>query len=234
MRSVLRLVLLISCLTFDCAAQIPADPPCWSNSDPQASSDKLERPTRTIRYSIQNAVFDRSDWRQAIEAAAATWSAAGLPSRINFQLVGSAIVGPITSDTDIAKILNGNDNLIASGNNIRLAGNEGYLAITFFRQRRIIGSRVAIGSTVTVIEENVENGWRFGQPSDFGYDLQSDMLHEFGHWLGLQNIGGQASTPAEFLTCFDKTIMWWGLPQGTPRRTLLGADFLGIASIYPP
>ncbi|MEZ4727420.1 MAG: matrixin family metalloprotease [Caldilineaceae bacterium] len=52
-------------------------------------------------------------------------------------------------------------------------------------------------------------------------DLQSTLLHEFGHWLVLGHF-----TDAN-------AVMFPRLTTGTQKRTLQQPDILGISAIYP-
>lgn len=60
-----------------------------------------------------------------------------------------------------------------------------------------------------------------GQPAADEVDLQSALLHEFGHWLILSH------------TAQVESIMFPKLAAGATKRTLQSEDMAGISAIYP-
>ncbi len=61
------------------------------------------------------------------------------------------------------------------------------------------------------------------EPDFTEYDIQSNILHEFGHWLRLGD--------EEDINCYDN-VMYEGLPAGEIKRNLTQDDKNGIAFIY--
>jgi peptidoglycan hydrolase-like protein with peptidoglycan-binding domain len=65
-----------------------------------------------------------------------------------------------------------------------------------------------------------------GSPQSGEYDLQSLMLHELGHALGLDH------STVDVVTAVNSPIMWASVPSQALKRTLKADDQRGISSLY--
>jgi hypothetical protein len=71
--------------------------------------------------------------------------------------------------------------------------------------------------------------WSFGTPTSNQYDFQTTILHEFGHWLKLNDLYG--NEPG-FASDTEK-VMYGLLSPGEVKRMLSEYDKSGIRYIYP-
>lgn len=100
-------------------------------------------------------------------------------------------------------------------NQIRWGITAGSLATTTFWYNATTGDILEVDC---VLNDNLT--WSVGTPTPAGqYDVESIMLHQFGHYLSI----GHSTPPA---------IMQPTVPSGTQRRLLTVDDQYGIESIY--
>jgi hypothetical protein len=145
---------------------------------------------------------DSSDLHKAIIAAASQWN---MVATADFAL---RYGGPTAATT---------------------TGYDGVNAILFMRKgakERAAAAEVWYTADRTIIEADIwindDYQWdTSGEPAANAVDLQSALLHEFGHWLILGHI---AQTEA---------IMFPRLAAGTVKRELHAEDIAGISAIYP-
>ncbi len=112
---------------------------------------------------------------------------------------------------------------------VTTTGYDGVNAILFMRKgpkERAAAAEVWYTADRTIVEADIwindDYQWdTSGQPAANAVDLQSALLHEFGHWLILGHI---AQTEA---------IMFPRLAAGTVKRALHAEDIAGISAIYP-
>lgn len=134
----------------------------------------------------------------AVQAAHATWNAD--PATFDFTYGGSA--------TNAAPA---NDGV----NQIRWGSTSGSLATTTIWTNTTTGDILEADCVF-----NDSFTWSTASPTPAGqFDIESVMLHEFGHILGLDH----STAPA---------IMQPSIPNGTQRRTLNADDQAGIRAIY--
>lgn len=145
---------------------------------------------------------DRNAFRQAILAAAASWSA--------------------VPGADFTLAYGGESNATTTGYN----GVNEVLFMHKGAQERAAAAQVWYTADQTIVEADIwineDYGWNAtGTPDADEVDLQSALLHEFGHWLIL---GHSAD---------DHTVMFSRLTTGTLKRELQPPDEQGIRVIYP-
>jgi Ca2+-binding RTX toxin-like protein len=145
---------------------------------------------------------DHNAFRQAIVAAANRWGA--------------------VADADFTLAYAGETNATATGYN-------GVNEVLFMRkgsQERAAAAQVWYTADQTIVEADIwineDYAWNAtGAPDADEVDLQSALLHEFGHWLIL---GHSADGDA---------VMFARLTAGTLKRDLQPPDERGIRAIYP-
>ncbi|MBV7339057.1 matrixin family metalloprotease [Chloroflexi bacterium TSY] len=143
-----------------------------------------------------------NDFRHAILAAATTWSA--------------------VTEADFTLRYAGTTNTTQTGYN---HVNE-VVFVKKGRQERAALAQIWYTRAGVIVEADIwindDYVWdATGVPDANELDLQSALLHEFGHWLAL----GHYSQPAAAM--FPKTSM------GTVKRTLHSSDVAGISTVYP-
>jgi hypothetical protein len=145
---------------------------------------------------------DHNAFRQAIVAAAHAWST--------------------VAGADFTLAYAGETNATATGYN-------GVNEVLFMRkgaQERAAAAQVWYTADQTIVEADIwineDYAWNAtGSPDANAVDLQSALLHEFGHWLIL---GHAADADA---------VMFSRLHTGTLKRELQSPDERGIRAIYP-
>lgn len=88
----------------------------------------------------------------------------------------------------------------------------------------MLGLTTITGNGTTVIGANTDYNTYYSfstNPSSSQYDLETVALHEFGHWLVLNDISSPTSA-----------IMYFSLSSGQQKRTLTQDDSNGINYIY--
>ncbi|MCE7987950.1 MAG: hypothetical protein DYG89_42845 [Caldilinea sp. CFX5] len=145
---------------------------------------------------------DRNAFRQAILTAAATWSA--------------------VAGADFTLSYAGETNATATGYN----GVNEVLFMPKGSQERAAAAQVWYTADQTIVEADIwineDYAWNAtGNPAANEVDLQSALLHEFGHWLIL---GHSADA---------NTVMFARLHSGALKRELQPPDERGIRAIYP-
>ena len=145
---------------------------------------------------------DHNAFRQAIVAAANRWGA--------------------VADADFTLAYAGETNATATGYN----GVNEVLFMHKGSQERAAAAQVWYTADQTIVEADIwineDYAWNAtGNPDANEVDLQSALLHEFGHWLIL---GHSADGDA---------VMFARLTAGTLKRDLQPPDERGIRAIYP-
>ena len=145
---------------------------------------------------------DHNAFRQAIVAAANRWGA--------------------VADADFTLAYAGETNATATGYN----GVNEVLFMHKGSQERAAAAQVWYTADQTIVEADIwineDYAWNAtGAPDADEVDLQSALLHEFGHWLIL---GHSADGDA---------VMFARLTAGTLKRDLQPPDERGIRAIYP-
>jgi hypothetical protein len=151
---------------------------------------------------IDNKAGNRKAFRQAILAAATSWS----------QVAGADFTLAYAGET-----------------NATTTGYNGVNEVLFMHkgaQERAGAAQVWYTADQTIIEADIwindDYTWNAtGSPEANEVDLQSALLHEFGHWLIL---GHSPDTDA---------VMFARLTAGTLKRELQPQDQRGISAIYP-
>ena len=117
----------------------------------------------------------------------------------------------------------------AGATNATQTGYNGVNEVLFMhkgQQERAAAAQVWFTADGTIIEADIwindDYTWNAtGNPAADEVDLQSALLHEFGHWLILGH-------------CADShAVMFAKLKAGTLKRELQPSDMLGIRAIYP-
>ena len=144
----------------------------------------------------------RDDFRDAIIAAANRWS--GL-ANVDFALrYGGPSAATTTGYNGVNEIL-----FMHKGIKERAAAAE----VWYRADRTIVEADIWI---------NDDYRWdATGTPAATEVDLQSALVHEFGHWLILAHAAQVES------------VMFPRLSAGTVKRDLQGIDIAGISAIYP-
>ena len=192
----------------------PASSPAGSSSARQYVYNNYKWPTTDIRFFVnantQQAGGDNSshdDFLAAIRRAANTWTYAA-EADINFNYAGS------TTSTKVGfnganEIVFVNDGLVdGAGNNRPLA-----TALVFYMKSTIVETDIKINDAYT--------WYAAGSLSTAEFDLQSVVLHELGHWLGLGHDED------------DQAVMYAQMATGIVKRALFDYDLQGIAALYP-
>ena len=140
----------------------------------------------------------------AISAAAATWSSAG----VGFSFNGGGSSGAGTGAC--------NGGGLDGSNTIGWAPQSGsVLAVTCTWY-----SNTGIPKPATEFDMEIDPGWNWTTGTSITIDVQSVVLHEFGHALGL---GHSADASA---------VMYANYCSGCNKRALAADDIAGAASIY--
>ena len=145
---------------------------------------------------------DAAAFRAAITGAAQSWSG--------------------VAGADFALTYGGQSNATQTGHN-------GINEVLFMHKgatERAAAAQVWYRADGTIIEADIwiNDDYRWnatGQPAADEVDLQSALLHEFGHWLILGHTDHTAS------------VMFPRLATGTTKRNLQAEDMAGISAIYP-
>lgn len=151
---------------------------------------------------VDRGANDRSAFRTAIITAATTWST--VPT------------------ADFALHYAGESKATATGYN----GINEVLFMHKGAHERAAAAQVWYTADGTIVEADIwindDVRWSAsGQPGKDAVDLQSALLHEFGHWLILTH------------TAHLESIMFPKLATGTVKRDLYSEDVAGISAIYP-
>jgi hypothetical protein len=171
-------------------------------------------PTNAVTYTvnINSTQVDMGrgsadDFLASIRRAANTWT---YLENADLSLVYG---GPTTST---ATGYNGaNEILFVNGGTSDGAGGSRPLATTvvFYMNNTIVEADVKINDAYT---------WdATGRLAPTAFDLQSVLLHEMGHWLGLGHDDAAGAA------------MYDSIAMGTLKRTLAASDRTGIAAVYP-
>ena len=175
----------------------------------QSSVQKWATPHATAAFYVnlnraQMGDKDGNDpaFRDAVQAAAASWN---------------SVVG-----TDFALTYAGATNATQTGYN----GVNEVLFMSKGRKERAAAAQVWYRADQTIIEADIwindDFAWNAtGTPDATEVDLQSALLHEFGHWLILGHFTNA------------KAVMFSRLTTGTLKRDLQQLDIRGISAIYP-
>lgn len=185
-----------------------------SSSTRQYAYNNYKWPTTDVRFFVapntQQAGGDngsQDDYLGAIRRAANTWSYAG-EADITFTYAGA------TASTKVGfnganEIIFVNDGLVdGAGNNRPLA-----TALVFYMKSTIVETDIKINDAYT--------WYAAGSLSPTEFDLQSVVLHELGHWLGLGHDED------------DQAVMYAQMATGFVKRALFENDLQGIAALYP-
>jgi Matrixin len=145
---------------------------------------------------------DQNAFRNAIQAAATGWN---------------SVVG-----ADFALTYAGTTNATQTGYN----GVNEVLFMSKGPKERAAAAQVWYRANQTIIEADIwindDFAWNAtGTPDATEVDLQSALLHEFGHWLILGHFTD------------TKAVMFSRLTTGTLKRDLQQPDIRGIRAIYP-
>lgn len=153
------------------------------------------------------AVCTQTEWLNAVAASSATWDTVNANFKFN----------PGGTTTLAKPKLDGN-------NIVFVGGASGALAITYIfynTKTNLIMENDMVVSTATK-----KIPWTCAATAQPGkYDVQSVIVHEFGHFLSLDDI---YDTGCEALTMFGI-----GFTNDIGPRTLEPADVCGIKSLYP-
>lgn len=176
---------------------------------PQTDIRKWATPHATAAFAINlntaqinGKAGSDADFRQAIIAAATSWSE--VPA-VDFGLT-------YTGETTATQ-----------------TGFNGVNEVLFMHkgaQERAAAAQVWFTADGTIVEADIwindDYAWNAtGKPTADEVDLQSALLHEFGHWLILGH-------------CADShAVMFAKLTTGTLKRELQPSDITGIRAIYP-
>jgi hypothetical protein len=98
-----------------------------------------------------------------------------------------------------------------------IEGSEAALAQTFVIQQNLLETAIIEAD----IEFNISYPFGDATINTSVYDIQSIMLHEFGHLLGLDNVDYNSNP-----------VMYQGVSLGATKRNLTIDDILGIDQIY--
>jgi len=159
-------------------------------------------PAPVVKYRINENCADCTGEGAAVQAAAATWNAAR--AAFSFSYAGTT-TATTYSKNSVNEIL------------WRNFGSGDVIALTY-----IWGS----GSTITECDMEFNDYYTFSTAATppFGrYDVQSVALHEFGHFLCLDDLYNAADSA--------KVMYGYGSP-GTTKRALHADDIAGIQYIY--
>ena len=175
----------------------------------------LKWPANAIRYRVNiNTVHaggtagSAADFLQAIQAAADAWS---FVSGADFSLLYDGATGATNTGFDgVNEVLFVNRGLQDANGGPQPAGQ----------------ARIWYNSSNIVKEADlwINDAYQWNVTGDLELellDLQSAVLHEFGHWLVLDHDGEDAAVMNAFLTV------------GTSKRSLHSDDIAGIESVYP-
>jgi len=160
-------------------------------------------PAPVVSYRINENTADCTGEGTAVQAAAATWSAAG--ASFSFSYAGPTTVTDVSSYDGVNKIL---------------WKNLG--AVTTIAQTSIWG----YGTTITECDMEFNDYYTFSTaatPPAGQFDTQTIALHEFGHYLLLDDLYDAADSA--------KVMYGYG-STGTTKRALHADDIAGIRYIY--
>ena len=188
--------------------------PTGSSDTRQYVDNNYKWPTSTVRYFVnantQQAASDnglQDEFRAAILRAANTWTYAE-EADITFTYAGS------TNSTRVG--FNGaNEIIFVNDGMVDGAGNSRPLAtaLVFYMKSTIVETDIKINDAYA--------WYAAGGLSPAQFDLQSVVLHELGHWLGLGHDED------------DRAIMYAEMAPGIVKRALFENDIAGIAALYP-
>ncbi len=169
-------------------------------------------PVNTVTYHINGLLGDafasQEDYKTAIKAAASSWSAAG--SVFRFNKGDDVYYDKGQEPNGIYQVGYYNDPTPDPNGKIPLA-----LTLT----------SVDNNNQIVKVETYFNKYWQFSiDPNYTQYDIQSLILHEFGHWLYL----GDETDPED---CSDN-VMFQGLTYHQIKRDLTTDDKNGIIKIY--
>jgi hypothetical protein len=162
-------------------------------------------PPPVVKYRINENCGDCTGEGAAVQAAAATWNAAG--AQFSFSYAGATAVTDVSSYDGVNEIL------------WRNFGSGGTIAVTYTWYNP---------SDNNIVECDMEfnDYYTFSTaatPPSGQCDVQTVALHEFGHFLMLDDL--YSSTDS------DK-VMYGYYSPGTAKRTLHADDIAGIRYIY--
>jgi hypothetical protein len=181
---------------------------------------KLYWPRGCVSFSVQETGsklgIDAETTRQKVSAAFAQWigvsCGSGRPSIMVYDL------GFVSCDRQEYNQDEGNANIwLYRNDGWPYAGAATTLALT------TLTYNVETGEIFDADVEINSNNELTTSDTDVGADLESIIVHEAGHFLGLSH------------TCDEQATMYWHyLPGETEMRSLEADDIAGICDIYPP
>jgi hypothetical protein len=165
------------------------------------SFDRAQRAVPTCVYRVDRRFLVRA---VAVTAAAQTWNAAGTPFRF---------VDGGTCDGSRARLGDGHNDIVWTS-----ALPAGYSAVT---------STLTVGSCIVETDTKLNASVRWGDAStdSSATDVQTIVLHELGHWMGLRDLYGQGDSAK---------VMYGVRGAGDTDRSLAPADQAGKRWIYAP
>ncbi len=160
--------------------------------------------TRTVPFSISSAA--PAGWQTMVRNGAIAWN--GLA---NFAFSQSSAVAAPQRGNRVNEVWWGS------------TGANGHLAIaslSFFRDTDNNGDGLN-----DMVEADIifSSDFAWGDGSGGTFDIHSVALHEFGHWLSLDDLYGTADT---------QKAMFGRIARGAQRRALTAGDIAGIRAIY--
>lgn len=159
--------------------------------------------SRTVPFSISSAA--PAGWQTMIRNGALAWN--GLA---DFAFSQSSAVSAPQRGNRVNEVWWG-----STGTNGSLA----IASLTFFRND-------SNGDGLNdMVESDIifSSDFAWGDGSNGTFDIQSVAIHEFGHWLSLDDLYGTADA---------QKAMFGRIVRGTQRRTLTAGDIAGIRAIY--
>jgi len=160
----------------------------------------IQWPRNRCAYYV--AALGHTDWKSAVDAAAATWTAG---SNGRFQFVDQGTTSSSNTDADDGR------NVVSWG--YGLPGDVIAAAWTSTIGRAILETDIMF---------NADYPWSTNGAART-MDVQTIALHELGHWLNLRDLYGSGDV--------DKVMYGYG-DFGEMRRTLSEDDLAGVRWIY--